>query len=192
MNVPWGRGYIRSVSSLHKGDKSWDCSCSLEARYFIRKVPLLNSWEYCQKTPRLVNIGKCLFYNLSQDTSQKNGVLLLSRPLLNSLRSISFPIKGSQNSKEILHFLNWFHLTWVFFFLVDIFALALEAILWTLLKYLVYLYKLPLEEEMGDQQYMNFPMLELFLQNRVRSLYINFTNSKNLKTPGNPAAFFWR
>lgn len=116
MNVPWGRGYIRSVSSLHKGDKSWDCSCSLEARYFIRKVPLLNSWEYCQKTPRLVNIGKCLFYNLSQDTSQKNGVLLLSRPLLNSLRSVSFPIKGSQNSKEILHFLNWFHLTWVFFF----------------------------------------------------------------------------
>ena len=75
-------------------------------------------------------------------------------------------------------------------FLVDIFALDLEAILWTLLKYLVYLYKLPLEEEMGDQQYMNFPMLELFLQNRVRSLYINFTNSKNLKTPGSPAAFF--
>lgn len=74
-------------------------------------------------------------------------------------------------------------------FLVDIFALDLEAILWTLLKYLVYLYKLPLEE-MGDQQYMNFPMLELFLQNRVRSLYISFTNSKNLKTPGSPAAFF--
>ena len=77
-------------------------------------------------------------------------------------------------------------------FLVDIFALGLEAILWTLLKYLVYLYKLPLEEEMGDQQYVNFPMLELFVQNRVRSLYINFTNSKHLKTPGNPEAFFWR
>ena len=75
-------------------------------------------------------------------------------------------------------------------FLVDIFALGLEAILWTLLKYLVYLYKLPLEEEMGDQQYVNFPMLELFVQNRVRSLYINFTNSKHLKTPGNPEAFF--
>lgn len=44
----------------------------------------------------------------------------------------------------------------------------------------------------GRSTNVNFPMMGIFLQNEPRVLYISFTTDKNLKTLGNPTAFFWR